>query len=56
MKRNERQFAVSEINKMILILTAFKTYKGIETPREKFIKDVSELLIFQQDLKNVIIL
>ncbi|XP_032676213.1 endothelin-converting enzyme homolog isoform X2 [Odontomachus brunneus] len=52
-KRSKRHLTDSDITKMVLVLRAFKMHKGIETPHEKFIKDVTELFIFQQNLKNI---
>lgn len=55
-KRSERKFRSSHVTKVRNVLKTFKEHKGIETPTEKFDADLTDLLSFEQDLKNVITL
>lgn len=41
---------------MTNVVRAFMKQKGIDIPPENFTADVTELLIFQQNFQNVIIL
>ncbi|XP_011135113.1 endothelin-converting enzyme homolog [Harpegnathos saltator] len=52
-KRSERLFPASDVHKVVGVLKEFKKHKGIETPKENFTADVTELLTFQENLNNI---